>query len=94
MRKKSKVLISFVSFITGTNGGVTSVGLIASFAGGATVGMAYFISQLITISDLHLAAPQWPIIVYSAMAGLLGSILDSLLGAVMQYSGKFLIECS
>lgn len=81
-------MLCFVISNTGTNGGVTIVGLLASFLGGATVGTAYFISQLLLVSDLHMAAPQWPIVAYGAVAGLLGSLLDSLLGAVMQYSGK------
>lgn len=84
---KKESLFYFVIFITGTNGGVTVVGLVASLLGGATVGTAYFMSQLLLVSDLHLAAPQWPIVVYGTVAGLLGSLLDSLLGAVMQYSG-------
>lgn len=43
------------------------------------------------VNDLEIAAPQWPIILYGAMAGLLGSILDSYLGAIMQYSGELTI---
>ncbi|KAK3544388.1 hypothetical protein QTP86_010135 [Hemibagrus guttatus] len=78
---------SEVGPVLSTNGGVTIVGLIASLLGGATVGTAYFITQLLLVSDLHSAAPQWPLVVYGAVAGLLGSVLDSLLGAVMQYSG-------
>ncbi|KAK1169234.1 transmembrane protein 19-like [Acipenser oxyrinchus oxyrinchus] len=71
----------------GTNGGVTPVGLLASLLGGMVVGLAYFVSQLLFVKDLNLAAPQWPIVVYGAMAGLLGSLLDSYIGATMQYSG-------
>ncbi|XP_060758769.1 transmembrane protein 19 isoform X2 [Neoarius graeffei] len=80
-------LLYMIEVGPGTNGGVTVVGLVASLLGGATVGTAYFMSQLLLVSDLHLAAPQWPIVVYGTVAGLLGSLLDSLLGAVMQYSG-------
>ncbi|XP_056430093.1 transmembrane protein 19 [Hyla sarda] len=71
----------------GTNGGVTFVGLLASLLGGLCVGIAYFVTQLIFVNDLEIAAPQWPIIMYGAIAGLLGSIIDSYLGAIMQYSG-------
>ncbi|XP_075456350.1 transmembrane protein 19 [Ascaphus truei] len=71
----------------GTNGGVTLVGLISSLLGGLSVGAAYFVTQLIFVNDLEVAAPQWPIVIYGALAGLLGSIIDSYLGAIMQYSG-------
>lgn len=72
----------------GTNGGVTLVGLMASFLGGLVVGAAYFVTQLLLVSDLHTADPQWPLIMYGGVAGLLGSMLDSFLGAHMQYSGN------
>lgn len=77
-----------IFFDLGTNGGVTLVGLLSSFLGGMAVGIAYYITQLVFVSDLDVSAPQWPIIVFGAAAGLLGSILDSYLGATMQYSGK------
>lgn len=76
----------FVS--TGTNGGVTPVGLVASFLGGLVVGAAYFLTQLLLVNDLNMADPQWPLVVYGGVAGLLGSMLDSFLGAHMQYSGN------
>lgn len=64
------------------------MGLIASFLGGLVVGAAYFATQLLLVSNLHAADPQWPLVVYGGVAGLLGSLLDSFLGAHMQYSGK------
>ena len=64
------------------------MGLFASFLGGLAVGAAYFVSQLLFVNDLNLANPQWPIILYGGVAGLLGSLLDSFLGANMQYSGR------
>ncbi|KAK3518191.1 hypothetical protein QTP70_033889 [Hemibagrus guttatus] len=86
-KSQPRLITTWKEVPAGTNGGVTIVGLIASLLGGATVGTAYFITQLLLVSDLHSAAPQWPLVVYGAVAGLLGSVLDSLLGAVMQYSG-------
>lgn len=69
------------------------MGIISSFLGGMFVGVAYFVSQLIFVSDLDISAPQWPIIVFGGMAGLLGSMIDSYLGATMQYSGTFFFVC-
>lgn len=86
-QSKPRLITTWEEVPTGTNGGVTSVGLVASFLGGLAVGGAYFVSQLLFVNDLHLASPQWPIIVYGGVAGLLGSLLDSFLGANMQYSG-------
>ncbi|KAM3587984.1 uncharacterized protein V6R79_018324 [Siganus canaliculatus] len=82
-----KLITTWREVPAGTNGGVTTVGLVASFCGGLAVGAAYFATQLLMVDDLHLADPQWPIVVYGGMAGLLGSLLDSFLGAHMQYSG-------
>ncbi|XP_071779543.1 transmembrane protein 19 [Centroberyx gerrardi] len=86
-KSQPRLITTWKEVPAGTNGGVTSVGLVASFLGGLTVGVAYFVTQLLLVSDLHLADPQWPIIVYGGMAGLVGSLLDSFLGAHMQYSG-------
>ncbi|XP_036376414.1 transmembrane protein 19-like [Megalops cyprinoides] len=82
-----RLVTSWKEVPVGTNGGVTPVGLAASLLGGMTVGVAYYFTQLLFARDLDLAGPQWPIIVYGAAAGLLGSLLDSYLGANMQYSG-------
>ncbi|XP_011697403.1 PREDICTED: transmembrane protein 19 [Wasmannia auropunctata] len=73
----------------GTNGGVSWIGLVCSIVGGLVVGLFYYIMILNTvdIAVLQLAAPQWPIVVVGAFGGLFGSILDSILGATLQYSG-------
>ncbi|EFN79841.1 Transmembrane protein 19 [Harpegnathos saltator] len=73
----------------GTNGGVSWVGLLFSFLGGLVVGLSYYITVLNTVDTavLQLAAPQWPIVVVGGLAGLFGSIMDSILGATLQYSG-------
>lgn len=86
-KAKPRLITTWEEVPIGTNGGVTSVGLVASFIGGLTVGGAYFVTQLLFVNDLHLADPQWPVILYGGVAGLLGSMLDSFLGANMQYSG-------
>lgn len=86
-KTKPRLITTWEEVPAGTNGGVTPVGLVVSFLGGLAVGLAYFVTQLLFIADLHLADPQWPIILYGGVAGLLGSMLDSFLGANMQYSG-------
>lgn len=86
-QSRPRLISTWEEVPAGTNGGVTTVGLVASFLGGLAVGGAYFISQLLFVKDLHLADSQWPLIMYGGVAGLLGSLLDSFLGAHMQYSG-------
>lgn len=86
-QSQPRLITTWEEVPAGTNGGVTPVGLVASFLGGAAVGVAYFVTQLLMVGDLHLADPQWPIVIYGGVAGLLGSMLDSFLGAHLQYSG-------
>ncbi|KAM9705847.1 transmembrane protein 19 isoform 1-T2 [Menidia menidia] len=86
-QSQPRLITTWKEVPAGTNGGVTPVGLVASFLGGAAVGGAYFATQVLLISELHLADPQWPLVLYGGAAGLLGSLLDSFLGAHMQYSG-------
>ncbi|NXY40980.1 TMM19 protein, partial [Ceuthmochares aereus] len=86
-KSKPRLITTWEKVPVGTNGGVTLVGLLSSLLGGMVVGIAYFLTQLIFVTDLEISAPQWPIIVFGAAAGLLGSVVDSYLGATMQYSG-------
>ncbi|KAF7646715.1 hypothetical protein LDENG_00183240 [Lucifuga dentata] len=86
-QSQPRLITTWKEVPAGTNGGVTPVGLVASFLGGLTVGVAYFVTQLLMVNDRHLADPQWPIMMYGGVAGFLGSLLDSFLGAHMQYSG-------
>ena len=73
----------------GTNGGVTIIGLILSFLGGLLIGSAYYLTVIYTVDKSILAnsPKQYPIIIFGALAGLIGSLIDSLLGATIQYSG-------
>ncbi|CAD7081080.1 unnamed protein product [Hermetia illucens] len=73
----------------GTNGGVSFIGILLSFIGGAFVGLGYYLTVRYTVdSPLLIVSPvQWPLIIYGGIAGLLGSLVDSLLGATLQYSG-------
>eukprot|EP00897_Mesotaenium_endlicherianum_P007889 jgi/Mesen1/7128/ME000369S06442 len=101
LSKASPVLITtFRAVPRGTNGGVSALGLAASTAGGAFVGLVFYLAGLITTkgctsdggggSDVAAAgaalAQLWAVPLATA-AGLLGSLVDSLLGATLQYSG-------
>lgn len=78
---------------SGTNGGVSFIGLFVSLMGGLTVGLANYAMLIFTIdADLLAQSPvQWPIIVAGGFAGLVGSIVDSILGATLQYSGNYIL---
>ncbi|XP_073837544.1 transmembrane protein 19 isoform X2 [Musca autumnalis] len=83
------LITSFKKVPRGTNGGVSFIGLIVSFLAGVVVGLAYFITIHFTApAHMYLVAPpQWPLILWGGLAGLFGSLVDSLLGATLQYSG-------
>ncbi|KAJ2751116.1 hypothetical protein IWQ56_006931 [Coemansia nantahalensis] len=72
----------------GTNGGVSKLGLLSSFAGGAAVGLAADVAQWAQYSSALRAGvlPRLPYIMAGSMFGVLGSALDSLLGATVQAS--------
>ena len=74
----------------GTNGGVSVAGLIMSWSGGLLIGLVYFgaIRMFVDQEVLNNSTSQYPVILLGGFAGLLGSIVDSFLGATLQYSGQ------
>lgn len=77
----------------GTNGGVTALGWVASASGGAVVGAAFHLGQsalrAVATDGGALVAPSnaASVIAFGAVAGVFGSLVDSVLGATIQYSG-------
>lgn len=74
----------------GTNGGVSGIGLLVSFLGGVLIGVVHYLTNLYTIDTdvLRVSSAQWPLIVIGGVGGLVGSLIDSVIGATMQYSGQ------
>lgn len=80
----------FRSVPVGTNGGISTVGSLWSLIGGGIVGLSYIIGNLIFCRPEQLSNTTFihlQILFHSIMFGLLGSLIDSLLGATLQFSG-------
>jgi len=52
---------------------------------------AYYITLLLLSNENYVSSspPQWPLVPIGGLLGVTGSIIDSFLGATLQYSGKF-----
>ncbi|KAJ2493900.1 hypothetical protein IWW37_000286 [Coemansia sp. RSA 2050] len=72
----------------GTNGGVSKLGMLASFAGGALIGLTADVALWIQYFSAYRsgALPKIPYNMLGSLFGTLGSLVDSLLGATMQIS--------
>ncbi|TDH69726.1 hypothetical protein CCR75_008349 [Bremia lactucae] len=63
---------------SGTNGGVSMLGLFASLLGGTFIGALYYVWSLFS------GTAQKEVLLLGAVMGLFGSVLDSVLGATLQ----------
>ncbi len=66
----------------GTNGGMSTFGTAASAAGGLFIGAIFYVGSFFLSGPV--VAAQYPVLVYSLLCGLLGSLVDSIMGATLQ----------
>ena len=93
-KSKPRLITNWAREVTpGTNGGVTALGWASSASGGAVVGAAFHVGQTALrafASDglvAHEPSNALVVIGFSALAGVFGSLVDSVLGATIQFSG-------
>lgn len=79
-RKPPRLITSGKVVPTGTSGGISLVGTLASLGGACLVGA---MASLFRINTMN-ASPAWKILAVSSLAGMSGSFFDSLLGATIQ----------
>ncbi|KAJ3695725.1 hypothetical protein LUZ60_001102 [Juncus effusus] len=83
-----RLITTFKPVKKGTNGGVTLQGLAASACAGFLIGIMYLtVSLLTTKCDADVAWRQLYVVPIASLAGLVGSLIDSVLGATLQFSG-------
>ena len=88
-----RLIVGFRPVRKGTNGGITLLGMSASLAGGLCIGLVFYLAALasptlwIFPSQRAVAAGQWKLIPLGLMAGMTGSLIDSVIGATLQYTG-------
>ncbi len=82
-KSRPRLVTSFFlrSVPPGTNGGMSVLGTTASAAGGLFIGLIFWLGSLLLQST---EASQFPMVAFGTVCGILGSLIDSLLGATLQ----------
>ncbi|XP_054713022.1 transmembrane protein 19-like [Uloborus diversus] len=81
------LITSFQKVPVGTNGGFTVAGLLYSALGGGVIGASYLAALLASHDAASVVRQAGCVLFAGTFAGLFGSVLDSVIGATLQYSG-------
>jgi len=87
LSKSAPILITNLQRVPpGTNGGISIIGTVASLAGGFLMGLTMIISLAAenTTCRQNWATDLLPLLLWGTLAGGLGSLLDSFMGATIQ----------
>ncbi|KAM0933402.1 hypothetical protein DsansV1_C35g0228591 [Dioscorea sansibarensis] len=83
-----RLITTFKTVKKGTNGAISPEGLMAAAAGGFVIGMTFVLVGLLTADCTgNVAIKQLLVLPIASVAGLCGSLIDSLFGATLQFSG-------
>ncbi|KAM9969247.1 hypothetical protein ACTFIR_001075 [Dictyostelium discoideum] len=88
LSKDEPILITTLKKVPkGTNGGLSPLGIGASIAGGFFIGIMFYISSyFFNLPIYHQQQQIISILLLSTISGLLGSLIDSLMGSTLQLS--------
>ncbi|XP_055329322.1 transmembrane protein 19-like [Paramacrobiotus metropolitanus] len=88
-RREPRLITTFRKVPRGTNGAVSVTGLLLSILGGVIIAGLFYVTTLLCLHSniMNSSPPQWPLIPLGGILGFLGSLFDSYLGAIFQYSG-------
>ncbi|XP_020592392.1 protein PGR-like [Phalaenopsis equestris] len=83
-----RLITTFKKVRKGTNGAVSLEGLLAAAAAGFVIGLTFILVGWLTVPcSAEIAWRELFVIPIATIAGLFGSLIDSLLGATLQFSG-------